>query len=80
MSTPLSPVKQVRKAARCNQLPVATIQAPKKSLTEDEDLVMGLGPVSQKLDAMMIMLLDLMRRVQATENQMMEKDATFWIA
>ena len=45
-------------------------------MTEEENLVIGPDPVPPKLDAMMTMLLDLTRRVQATEDQMREKIST----
>ena len=76
MSTPLSLVKQVRKAVRCNQVNVATTQAPEESLTEEEDLVIGPDPISPKLDAKMTMLLDLTMGVQATEDQLRDKAST----
>ena len=48
-------------------MPVATTQAPEESMTK-EDLVISSDPDSHKLGAMMTMLLDLKRRVQATED------------
>ena len=39
--TLISPPTQVRKAARHNQVPIATTQAQQESLTEEEELVIG---------------------------------------
>ena len=76
MTVSVSLAKRARKAIQCNQVPVATTQALVESLIEGSNPVSGQDPVSQKLETIMTMLIDLMRRIRATENHVREKVTT----
>ena len=67
--------KRVRKTVKCNQAPVTPTQALGESLAES-DPASSQVPVSEQLEMIMHMLVDLSNRVQDSEDQSREKATT----
>ena len=67
--------KHTKKATKCSQVPVTPVQELAQTV-EDEDVASTQETMSQKLETMMEMLVDLSHRVKASKNQQRNRAAS----